>query len=325
MQQAHNDIEQIKSKYEALEYKYNIMEMENKEHKTHIANLEQQIIDLIEEYNEEKIHEEHLLQLILHDNINHEPLKFDISTMSHSTTNYDDEIQILKTELKTATTSMQSLLSENTELKNQNEKFRNAMEMNNKQKQIFTDTIMQKDKHINTLQQEIRALQDAEYSEMDVNIDGANKMTTPWMMNNSIESVHRIYFTPTIDVSSDMYNVDNVQYVQNSYDAKLTEFTEYSVVPEVEELKIKVQKLETENMKLMEMVFDTPVSDEKCDEAYSFIDDSEWSNDEQVTSEFNDKDMHEMEELFGKCISVVDQADLYKKAKTNLLWYSMFR
>eukprot|EP01084_Bolivina_argentea_P022309 41459_1 len=131
MQKLLEELEDFTVKYDTLEHNYNTVELENNEYIKLIADLQQQNEDFktqIKYYKSQLQEEDHLKPMV----------HYHISSMRSSLAVNDEELQTLSHRIHQYSRSIQTLQSENTDMKKQNErletKFRRVLETNNKQK-----------------------------------------------------------------------------------------------------------------------------------------------------------------------------------------------
>eukprot|EP01084_Bolivina_argentea_P219526 372306_1 len=313
-------------KYESLEQNYNTITLENKEYKNHINELTEQNEDLKRELecNIKQIDEEKALTPILTQQL---------TSMSNFLHKNDTEMKQLQTKLYSCNTSIETLNSENVNVKNQNEKFRQILESNIKQKQIHDETLMANQKYINNLETELQRLKDElqtikSISCLDLKNTNSNSNDMKFTMPSECEndSIQTLCFMKTMDdtqgtklslslaESNDTENMSNDNSIQFiDIDAE-KQFGGMNSVYEQDiennnnnELIIEIQRLKIENIQLRKQL------EENNNQV--ILDKEETKYDVESDSELTENEMADMESLFEKC-NVEIEAEWEKQNKS---------
>eukprot|EP00483_Globobulimina_turgida_P009437 UN09456 len=161
----HDQLQDLTIKYEALENQQKTMKLENKEYKHHIVMLQHRNDDLQKELLHYKEHHNHHEQHI-------KPmLNLHINSIQDSLNHHDEEMEKLQETNQQYAKLLKTTKSENSTIKQENEKYRIALENCKKQalqndilRQLHDDTITANKNEINSLENELQLLRDQLYA-----------------------------------------------------------------------------------------------------------------------------------------------------------------
>eukprot|EP01084_Bolivina_argentea_P310112 536517_1 len=314
-------LHEISIKYQTLEQQYIRLDLEYRQYKQHIEEIEEQNNDL-------QIELAHYKEKVLRDQKLKPMLKLHLTSMADSVTTHHQEIEELHEQNEEYLRLIQSLRIKNNEIMQQNDQCHIALERNNKLitrlKKINNDSKITNDQKVNLLLDEIHMLRD-EISKLQRNIsdlsEPKSKINTPTPRNSLIcEMPDMPDFSPRINFIRSMdaqpvaitdgtysfgpgyitshshsdswhnYNNTNRSHVPGTHSSQLSFIDEIGINNErecdhsdieLDELKCKIEILEMENIELRNNI--------------------NILKNEAICCDHDMKEVNEMEMLFQKC------------------------
>eukprot|EP01084_Bolivina_argentea_P021503 39966_1 len=321
IEQLENKLHDINLKYEALENKYKTTKLENCEYAKQIDELEQQNEELkfALESNQKRMTEE--LQAF-------SPILEIANRTMESIEEDESQISELKDKLNQYEKSMQLLQSENINLRQESDKFRTVLEVNNKQKEMQKIILVSKNRTIDSLKVQIHELRDELQTVQSVQYAAPKTPKTPNTFPDtrvpSDTLLLHVPFMKTIDGSNNClqfsstfdsntisasFDTDNPLFAyMNSDKSDLGSIDENSTCTRNvyenntmndHELKSRLDKLMVDNQELMKQIDILENNKTECKYVEEIDEKHEVNIEEEL--EFNEDDMFEMEQLFWKC------------------------